>query len=116
MPLASSPLSPRDSSLAHARRSGCQRAVTVTSGELQISGTSINGGAYQQFNTGGAGNIVTVTGYWRSAATTAAYLAAEASAPVTMAVVIAAVQREYRKLGRLVREKAFGRYLDLVGD
>jgi hypothetical protein len=52
----------------------------------------------------------------RSAATTAAYLAAEATGPVTMTLVIAAVQREYRKLGRLVLEKEFGRYLDLVSD
>ena len=47
----------------------------------------------------------------RSAATTAAYLAAEAREPVTMAYVIAAVAQEYRKLGRLVLEKEFGRYL-----
>ncbi len=48
----------------------------------------------------------------RSAATTAAYLAAEDRGPVTMAHVIAAVAQEYRKLGRLVLEKEFGRYLD----
>jgi SpoVK/Ycf46/Vps4 family AAA+-type ATPase len=48
----------------------------------------------------------------RSAATTAAYLAAEAREPVTMSHVIAAVAQEYRKLGRLVLEKEFGRYLE----
>ncbi|MGA8248171.1 MAG: AAA family ATPase [Nocardioides sp.] len=52
----------------------------------------------------------------RSAATTAAYLAAEAREPVTMAHVIAAVAQEYRKLGRLVLEKEFGRFLEqLIG-
>jgi SpoVK/Ycf46/Vps4 family AAA+-type ATPase len=50
----------------------------------------------------------------RSAATTAAYLAADARTPVTMAHLIAAVAQEYRKLGRLVLEKEFGRYLDLI--
>jgi SpoVK/Ycf46/Vps4 family AAA+-type ATPase len=50
----------------------------------------------------------------RSSATTAAYLAAEARGPVTMAHVIAAVAQEYRKLGRLVLEKEFGRYLELL--
>ena len=50
----------------------------------------------------------------RSAATTAAYLAAGSGAPVSMAEVIAAVEQEYRKLGRLVLEREFGRYLSLV--
>jgi len=50
----------------------------------------------------------------RSAATTAAYLAAEAHGPVSMVHVIAAVAQEYRKLGRLVLDKEFGRYLDLL--
>ena len=40
----------------------------------------------------------------RSAATTAAYLAAARATPVGMAEVIAAVEQEYRKLGRLVLE------------
>jgi hypothetical protein len=46
----------------------------------------------------------------RSAAVTAAYLAAEAGAPVTMAHLVTAVQREYRKLGRLTLESEFGPY------
>jgi hypothetical protein len=50
----------------------------------------------------------------RSAATTAAYLAAEADRPVGMVELIAAVEQEYRKLGRLVLEREFGRYLALL--
>jgi len=50
----------------------------------------------------------------RSSATTAAYLAAEDRGPVTMAHVVTAVAQEYRKLGRLVLEKEFGRYLGLL--
>ncbi|WP_245627281.1 ATP-binding protein [Kribbia dieselivorans] len=50
----------------------------------------------------------------RSAAVTAAYLAANADCPVTMAQVVMAVQREYRKLGRLCVEKEFGRYHSLL--
>ena len=50
----------------------------------------------------------------RSAAITAAYLAAAANQPVGMAQLIAAVEQEYRKLGRLVLEREFGRYLPLV--
>ncbi len=44
----------------------------------------------------------------RSIAITAAYRAAASGAPVSMADVIAAVQQEYRKLGRLVVEQEFG--------
>ena len=50
----------------------------------------------------------------RSAATTAAYLAAEADRPVGMTELITAVEQEYRKLGRLVLEREFGRYLSLL--
>jgi AAA+ superfamily predicted ATPase len=50
----------------------------------------------------------------RSAAITAAYLAAAADQPVGMAHLIAAVEQEYRKLGRLVLEREFGRYLALL--
>ena len=53
-------------------------------------------------------------GHIRSAAVTAAYLAAEAGRPVGMPDLIGAVAREYRKLGRLVLEREFGPYLDLV--
>ncbi|MEU8525934.1 ATP-binding protein [Streptomyces sp. NPDC048629] len=50
----------------------------------------------------------------RSAAVTAAYLAAEADRPVSMADLVAAVAREYRKLGRLCLESEFGPYVGLV--
>ncbi|GAA1304644.1 ATP-binding protein [Saccharothrix xinjiangensis] len=53
-------------------------------------------------------------GHIRSAAVTAAYLAAAAGRPVGMAEVVGAVAREYRKLGRLVGEREFGRYLGLA--
>ncbi len=48
----------------------------------------------------------------RSIAITAAYRAAASDAPITMADVIAAVQQEYRKLGRLVVEQEFGTHLN----
>ncbi|SDF47595.1 ATPase family associated with various cellular activities (AAA) [Lentzea fradiae] len=47
----------------------------------------------------------------RACAVTAAYLAAAADRPVDMADVVAAVHREYRKLGRLVLESEFGPWL-----
>jgi SpoVK/Ycf46/Vps4 family AAA+-type ATPase len=47
----------------------------------------------------------------RSVAITAAYLAADAARPITMADLMSAVQQEYRKLGRLVLEQEFGQYL-----
>ncbi|MFE5791122.1 ATP-binding protein [Streptomyces sp. NPDC056503] len=50
----------------------------------------------------------------RSIAVTAAYLAAEAAGPVTMPMLIHAVQREYQKLGRLTLTSEFGRYADLL--
>ncbi len=50
----------------------------------------------------------------RSASTTAAYLAAAGGAPVTMEHLITAVEQEYRKLGRLVLEREFGRYYDAL--
>ncbi len=53
-------------------------------------------------------------GHIRSAAVTAAYLAAEAGRPVDMADLVGAVAREYRKLGRLCLEREFGPYLALV--
>ncbi|HEU5266282.1 MAG TPA: ATP-binding protein [Jatrophihabitans sp.] len=46
----------------------------------------------------------------RSIAITAAYRAAANGQPISMADVIAAVQQEYRKLGRLVVEQEFGRH------
>ncbi|MGX7673805.1 ATP-binding protein [Plantactinospora sp. DSM 117369] len=46
----------------------------------------------------------------RACVVTAAYLAAEAGRPVRMADLIGAVQREYRKLGRLLLESEFGEH------
>ena len=51
----------------------------------------------------------------RSASTTAAYLAAAAGTPVSMGHLVAAVEQEYRKLGRLVLEREFGAYYSLIG-
>ncbi|MEV6242740.1 ATP-binding protein [Lentzea sp. NPDC051838] len=53
-------------------------------------------------------------GHIRSAAVTAAYLAAAAGHVVGMVELIGAVAREYRKLGRLVGEREFGRYFELA--
>jgi hypothetical protein len=53
-------------------------------------------------------------GHIRSAAITAAYLAAEAGLPVSMANLVGAIAREYRKLGRLCLEREFGPYLEIV--
>jgi SpoVK/Ycf46/Vps4 family AAA+-type ATPase len=50
----------------------------------------------------------------RSIAVTAAYLAAESGAPVTMRTLIHAVHREYQKLGRLTLAAEFGPYADLL--
>ncbi|MEV8325565.1 AAA family ATPase [Kitasatospora sp. NPDC056731] len=44
----------------------------------------------------------------RACAVTAAYLAAETGRPLGMAELVFAVEREYRKLGRLVLESEFG--------
>ncbi|MFD4370525.1 ATP-binding protein [Streptomyces sp. NPDC058486] len=50
----------------------------------------------------------------RSIAVTAAYLAAEAAGPLTMPMLIHAVQREYQKLGRLTLASEFGSYAELL--
>ncbi|HET9648550.1 MAG TPA: ATP-binding protein, partial [Microlunatus sp.] len=50
----------------------------------------------------------------RSASTTAAYLAAADGVPVGMLQLVAAVEQEYRKLGRLVLEREFGRYFSMI--
>ncbi|MFI9814628.1 ATP-binding protein [Saccharothrix variisporea] len=61
-----------------------------------------------------AGAFDLAGGHIRSAAVTAAYLAAEAGRAVGMAEVVGAVAREYRKLGRLVGAREFGPYLELA--
>ena len=50
----------------------------------------------------------------RNICVTAAYLAAAADRPVTMADLIRGTDREYRKLGRLTVEAEFGQYFELV--
>ncbi|MCS7477614.1 ATP-binding protein [Umezawaea endophytica] len=63
-----------------------------------------------------AGAFELAGGHIRSAAVTAAYLAAEAGHEVGMADLIGAVAREYRKLGRLLGEREFGPYLALASE
>ncbi|GAA2978033.1 ATP-binding protein [Actinokineospora diospyrosa] len=53
-------------------------------------------------------------GHIRSAAITAAYLAADSDEPVSMARLVGAVAREYRKLGRLCLEREFGPYHEIA--
>jgi hypothetical protein len=48
----------------------------------------------------------------RSITVTAAYLAAESDAPVSMLHLVRATQREYRKLGRLCVRSEFGEWLE----
>jgi hypothetical protein len=52
-------------------------------------------------------------GHIRSIAITAAYLAAGRGTPVRMADLVQAIQREYRKLGRLLVRAEFGPWLDV---
>ena len=40
-------------------------------GQLQLAGSGINGGVYQQFGTGGAGRTITIDGWWASSPTVA---------------------------------------------
>ncbi|MFE7135620.1 ATP-binding protein, partial [Streptomyces sp. NPDC057638] len=58
-----------------------------------------------------ARNFELAGGSIRSCAVTAAYLAAAAGGPLTMAQVVTAVAQEYRKLGRLLLEGEFGPWL-----
>jgi hypothetical protein len=51
----------------------------------------------------------------RNAALTAGFLAADVGGPITMELVVEAVQREMRKLGRLLTPEEFGPYGSLVG-
>ncbi len=51
----------------------------------------------------------------RNAALTAGFLAADAGSPLTMELLIEAVQREMRKLGRLLTPEDFGPYARLIG-
>ncbi len=61
-----------------------------------------------------AGRFKISGGNIRNVCVTAAYLAAAQDRPVTMADLVRATEREYRKLGRLTVEAEFGEYTDLV--
>ena len=50
----------------------------------------------------------------RSSAVTAAYLAANADRPVGMVDLVVGIQREYRKIGRLIVAEEFGPYFPLL--
>ncbi len=58
---------------------GGSPTVAENAGELEVSGTGHNGGAYQQFSTGGAGTVVNVIGTWSSSSTSASSMWAELS-------------------------------------
>ena len=88
------------------RSCGCSCGRTASARRCRSATTSTSAFCAAAFELTG-GNI-------RSAAITAAYLAAAADRPVGMAELIAAVEQEYRKLGRLVLEREFGRYLSLL--
>jgi SpoVK/Ycf46/Vps4 family AAA+-type ATPase len=51
----------------------------------------------------------------RNIVVAAAYAAAETGAPISMAGLVEATRREYRKLGRMVVESEFGPYYALLG-
>lgn len=59
-----------------------------------------------------AGRFELAGGSIRACAVTAAYLAAESGAPLTMDQIVTSVLQEYRKLGRLVLESEFGPWLE----
>ena len=61
-----------------------------------------------------AGSFELAGGHIRSAAITAAYLAAQSDRPVSMLDLVGAVAREYRKLGRLTLDTEFGPYLPML--
>lgn len=82
--------------LRHALWEHCLAAPLPLAGDIDL------GFLAEAFELAG-GNI-------RSAATTAAYLAAAEGTKVTMRLIVVAVEQEYRKLGRLVLEREFGRF------
>jgi AAA+ superfamily predicted ATPase len=52
----------------------------------------------------------------RNAAIHAAFLASAAGTKITMDCVVRGVAREFRKMGRLLKDKDFGEFFDLVSD
>jgi hypothetical protein len=89
-----------DEGLRRALWERCLGAGVPRSGELDLDFCA------HTFELSG-GNI-------RSIAVTAAYLAASEGRPLEMADIIRAIQREYRKLGRLVVPGEFGAYYSLL--
>jgi hypothetical protein len=61
-----------------------------------------------------AGRFRLSGGNIRNICVTAAFFSAEAGGPVSMADIIRATEREYRKLGRLTVEAEFGPYHALL--
>jgi AAA+ superfamily predicted ATPase len=55
-------------------------------------------------------------GVIRNACMTAAFFAADADTPITMAILIRAIKREFQKNGRLCTEADFGKWYHLVAD
>ena len=53
-------------------------------------------------------------GYIRNIAMAASYFAAENSGPLLMRHLVAATAQEYRKLGRLILDREFGKYSELA--
>jgi hypothetical protein len=62
-----------------------------------------------------AGHLELSGGHIRNVALMAAFLAAEAGAPIGMAHIVAATKREFQKLGRHWAPDQFGRYAALAG-
>ncbi len=50
----------------------------------------------------------------RNAAVQAAFIAASAGIPITMDCVVQGISQEFRKLGRILREREFGEYFSIV--
>ena len=50
----------------------------------------------------------------RSSAVHAAFLASAAGTPITMHTAVLGVAGEFRKMGRLLKDKDFGEYYELV--
>jgi SpoVK/Ycf46/Vps4 family AAA+-type ATPase len=78
----------------------CLGAVAPRAGDLDLEFLA------RSFKLAG-GNI-------RNIAVTAAYLAADVAAPISMVHLLRATSREYRKLGRLCTDAEFGSYLDVA--
>ena len=103
-----SPAGSTPSSTSRSRRSSsaCPCGGAASRLRCRSATTSTTNSCAASFEFAG-GNI-------RSASTTAAYLAAADGVSVGMRQLVAAVEQEYRKLGRLVLEREFGRYYSTI--